>query len=105
MLLVETAHKTGLDAAISAAPAPWRKPRTVHAPGKILLDVAPAVALGADCLSDVFEFRAEPAVSRLIDTLAADGKRAWARSAPPAPKYASMSGRWPAIRRRTPTGR
>ncbi|MEV6655015.1 IS1380 family transposase [Streptomyces sp. NPDC051219] len=85
VLLVETVRKSGLDTAISAALAPWRKTRTVHDPGKILLDVALAVALGGDCLSDVAMLRAEPAVfgavasdptvSRLIDTLAS-GKRA-----------------------------
>lgn len=88
VLLVETIRKTGLDQAISAALTPWRKPRAVHDPGKILLDVALAVALGGDCLADVGMLRAEPAVfglvasdptvSRLIDTLAAGGNRALA---------------------------
>lgn len=41
VLLVETILKSGLDTAISAALVPWRKPRAVHGPGKILLDVAP----------------------------------------------------------------
>ncbi|MYR59343.1 IS1380 family transposase, partial [Streptomyces sp. SID625] len=50
VLLLETVRKTGLDQAISAALAPWRKPRAVHDPGRILLDVALAVALGGDCL-------------------------------------------------------
>ena len=86
VLLLETVRKTGLDQAISAALAPWRKPRAVHDPGKILLDVALAVALGGDCLADVAMLRCEPAVfgpvasdptvSRLIDTLAASGERA-----------------------------
>ena len=53
VLLVETVRKSGLDTAISAALTPWRKPRAVHDPGKILLDVALAVALGGDCLADV----------------------------------------------------
>lgn len=51
--LIETVRKTGLDGAISAAPAPWRRPRAVRDPGKIELDVALAVALGGDCLADV----------------------------------------------------
>ncbi|MFG3002308.1 IS1380 family transposase, partial [Streptomyces sp. NPDC048340] len=86
VLLVETVRKAGLDQAISAALAPWRKARAVHDPGKILLDVALAVALGGDCLADVGMLRAEPAVfgpvvsdptvSRLIDTLAAAGPKA-----------------------------
>ncbi|MFI2207792.1 IS1380 family transposase [Streptomyces sp. NPDC020192] len=85
VLLVETVRKSGLDAAISAALAPCRKPRTVHDPGKILLDVALAVALGGDCLADVGMLRAEPAVfgpvasdptvSRLISKLASGGHR------------------------------
>jgi hypothetical protein len=86
VLLVETVRKTGLDQAISTALAPWRKPRAVHDPGKILLDVALAVALGGDCLADVGMLRAEPAVfgpvasdptvSRLIDALAVAGPKA-----------------------------
>ena len=38
VLLVETARKSGLDTAISAALAPLRKPRTVHDPGKVLIE-------------------------------------------------------------------
>jgi hypothetical protein len=86
VLLVETVRKTGLDQAISAALAPWQRPRAVHDPGKILLDVALAVALGGDCLADVGTLRAEPGVfgpvasdptvSRLVDALAAAGPKA-----------------------------
>jgi hypothetical protein len=88
VLLLETVRKSGLDTAISAALAPWRKARAVHDPGKILLDVALAVALGGDCLADVGMLRAEsavfgpvasdPTVSRLVDRLAAGGNRALA---------------------------
>ena len=60
-LLVETVRKSGLDAAISAALAPWRKARAVHDPGKILLDVALTVALGGDCLADLEEDLQVPA--------------------------------------------
>ncbi|WP_282690771.1 MULTISPECIES: IS1380 family transposase [unclassified Streptomyces] len=86
VLLVETVRKAGLDQAISAALAPWRRPRAVHDPGKILLDVALAVAMGGDCLADVRTLRAEPGVfgpvasdptvSRLVDALAAAGPKA-----------------------------
>ncbi|MFG2677286.1 IS1380 family transposase [Streptomyces sp. NPDC048445] len=86
VLLVETVRKSGLDRAISEALVPWRRPRAVHDPGKILLDVALAVALGGDCLADVAMLRAEPAVfgpvasdptvSRLIDKLAGGGPKA-----------------------------
>ncbi|WP_438306150.1 IS1380 family transposase [Streptomyces sp. HUAS TT11] len=88
VLLVETVRRCGLDTAISAALAPWRKPRAVHDPGQILLDVALAVALGGDCLSDVGMLRSEPdvfgtvasdpTVSRLIATLARSGPKALA---------------------------
>ncbi len=60
----------------------------MHNPGKILLDVALAVALGGDCLADVGMLRAEPAVfgpvasdptvSRLIDTLAGSEEKSLA---------------------------
>lgn len=53
VLLVETVRKVGLCTALSAAMAPWRKPWTVHDVGKVLLDVAPATALGGGCLADV----------------------------------------------------
>lgn len=86
VLLVEAVRKTGLDRAISGALVPWRRQRAVHDPGKILLDVALALALGGDCLADVGMLRAEPAVfgpvasdptvSRLLDKLAAAGPKA-----------------------------
>lgn len=86
VLLVETVRKSGLDQAISAALASWRKPRAVHNPGKILVDLALAVALDGNCLADIALLRAEPAVfgpvasnptvSRLIDILATSGEEA-----------------------------
>jgi hypothetical protein len=85
VLLVETVRKSGLVGAISAALAPWRKPRAVHDPGKVLLDVALAIALGGDCLADAAMLRAEPEVfglvasdptiSRLVGTLATSGPK------------------------------
>jgi hypothetical protein len=74
---------TGLRDALSAGLTRWRTPRAVHDPGKIVLDlaVAVAVALGGDCLADVSAVRAQPTlfgpvasdpvVSRLVSTLAA----------------------------------
>lgn len=46
VLLAETVRWCGPGTAISAALAPWRKPRAVHDPSKILLNVGLAVALG-----------------------------------------------------------
>ena len=81
-LLVQTARVTGLDAGLSRALSPWRRPHAVHDPGKIVADLAVAVALGGDCLADVALVRAQPqlfgpvasdpTVSRLVDTLAGD---------------------------------
>ena len=86
VLLVETVRKTGLGQAMSYALAPWRRPRAVHDPGKLLCDLALSVAIGGDCMADTGVLRAEPAVfghvasdptvSRLIDTLAAAGPKA-----------------------------
>lgn len=88
VLLVETVRRIGLDTALSTALEPWRRPRAVHDPGKVLLDLALAVAPDGDCLSGVAMLRAEPdsfglvasdpTVSRLVDMLAAAGPRALA---------------------------
>ncbi len=88
VLLTRTAMTVGLDAALSAALAPWRKPFARHDPGKIVLDLAISLAVGGDCLADVAHLRAhpqvfgpvasDPTVSRCIDTLAADSAAALA---------------------------
>jgi len=84
--LVETVRAAGLDRGLSEALAPWRKPLGRHDPGKIVTDLAIALAVGGDCLADVAVLRAEPSVfgpvasdptvSRLVDTLAADADHA-----------------------------
>jgi hypothetical protein len=84
--LLRTAEKTGLVTGLSSALSPWRKPLATHDPGKVLLDLAVAVALGGDCLADVAVLREEPGVfgsvasdptvSRLFTTLAADAPAA-----------------------------
>jgi hypothetical protein len=87
-LLVGTVRGTGLDRALSTELERWRRPTAVHDPGKIVCDLAIALALGGDCLADIAALRAEPGlfgtvasdptVSRLIDTLARDEVRALA---------------------------
>lgn len=82
VLLLQTAQVSGLSVALSAQLAPWRAARSVHDPGKSLLDVAIAIALGGDCLADVALVRAQPelfgpvasdpTISRLFDALGAD---------------------------------
>ena len=60
----------------------WRSRRSLHDPGKTVLDLAVAIALGGDCLADAAVVRAQPelfgsvasdpTISRLIDVLADD---------------------------------
>jgi len=61
-LLVETARRSGLARQLSTRLGPWRFPFAVHDPGKIVLDLAVAVALGGDAACDVAVLRAQPAV-------------------------------------------
>jgi hypothetical protein len=68
-LLLETARATGLDRGLSAGLRPWRRVRAVHDPGKIVLDLGCAVALGGDCLADLGVVRAQP---DLFGTVASD---------------------------------
>ena len=117
--LVETVRAAGLDRALSAALARWRKPMAIHDPGKVITDLAIALALGGDCLADVALLRAEPAVfgpvasdptvSRTIDALAADATRALTAIDTARAAARAGSGRWPAsthpITASTPTGR
>ncbi len=80
--LVETVRVSGVDAGLREALGRWRKPTAVHEPGKVVCDLAMALAVGGDCLADVAALRAEPevfgrvasdpTVSRTIDALAAD---------------------------------
>jgi hypothetical protein len=86
VLLVQTARAGGLDRLLGKRLAPWRLPLAIHDPGKIVLDLAIAVALGGDCAADVALVRAQPGVfglvasdptvSRLIDRLAEDAQQA-----------------------------
>ena len=82
LLLREVIGVAALDRGLAAALAPWRPGRARHDPGKVLLDLAIAVALGGDCLADVAAVRAQPTifgsvasdptVSRLFAVLAGD---------------------------------
>ena len=64
--LLAVAQKTGLDQALSEELTIWRKPLATHDPGKIVLDLAVAVAAGADCASDLSLLRTQPKVFGLI---------------------------------------
>jgi hypothetical protein len=81
-LLLRACALSGLATGLSDQLSPWRRVGAVHDPGKIVLDLAVAVALGGDCLADVAVLRAQPelfglvssdpTVSRLVERLAAD---------------------------------
>ena len=81
-LLVETARRSGLAKLLSRLLGPWRLPLATHDPGKIVLDLAVAVALGGDAACDIAALRAQPGVfglvasdptvSRLVARLATD---------------------------------
>ena len=62
VLLVETSRATGLDRDLSQALDRWRRPVARHGPGKVVLDLAVALAVGGDCLADVAVLRGEPRV-------------------------------------------
>src|SRR6516164_10918418 len=97
VLLWETLRVTGLGRGLSAALEQWRAPRAVHDPGKIVADLAAALALGGDRLADIAVLReqpglagpvaTDPVVSRLVAALAAD--------LPWSVKAIRALGRWP----------
>ncbi len=81
-MLLQTAAVSGLAAGLSRGLASWRPARSVHDPGKTVLDLAVTIALGGDCLADVAVLRAQPelygavasdpTISRLIEGLGDD---------------------------------
>jgi hypothetical protein len=82
LLVTEAVRVARLERGLSRALSPWRSERGIHDPGKVLLDVATAVALGGDSVSDVAAVRCQPAlfgpvasdptISRVMAALAAD---------------------------------
>ena len=81
---------SGLAAGLSARLSRWRPARSVHDPGKTVLDLAVAIALGGDCLADVAVVRAQPELFGAVASdpddqpahrcLARDPEAAWPRS-------------------------
>ena len=104
-LLTEAVRVTGLGAGLSTGLARWRRPRAVHDPGKVIADLAVAVALGGDCLADIAVVRAEPGllarwhptrvVSGLVARLAGMPLLRCGRSARRGRRPGSGPGRWP----------
>lgn len=88
-MLLATARVSGLAKSLCDELTSWRTARAVHDPGKSVLDLAVAIALGGDCLADIAVVRAQPelfgpvasdpTVSRLLDALAERPDEAIAR--------------------------
>ena len=100
LLVREAIRVADLDRLLGQGLARWRPAGADHDPGKVLVDLATAVALGGDCVADIAALRAQPAlfgsvasdptISRLVKALAGDvedavaairGARADARAA------------------------
>ena len=81
-LLTTTARVLGLDRDLSKRLSAWTPFGAIHDTGKIILDLAVALAVGGDCPADIAVLRgqprlfgtvaSDPTVSRRIDALAAD---------------------------------
>jgi hypothetical protein len=86
LLLTQVLHVTGLRRRLSEGLERWRPARAIHDPGKIIADMAVALALGGDCLADVAVLReqpvlfgpvaSDPVISRLVSQLAREAPRA-----------------------------
>jgi len=104
VLLWEAMRVTGLGRGLPAGPERWRAPRAVHDPGKIVADLAAALALGGDCLADIAVLReqpglagpvaSDPVVSRLVAALAADLPRSVKAIRAARAAAGSERGRW-----------
>ena len=106
-LLMQTAQVSGLAMGLSRQLGPWRAARSIHDPGKTVLDLAVAIALGGDCLADAALLRAQPelfgavasdpTISRLIESLGEDSAAAVAaiRRARAAARATVWKHRWP----------
>jgi hypothetical protein len=80
-LLADLADRSTLSGQVSAALARLGRPRAVHDPGRVLVDLAIAVADGAECISDIAVLADQPGlfgpvasdstVWRLLDQLGA----------------------------------
>ena len=111
VLVVEAVRVLGVDRLLSTALAPWRKATARHDPGKLVCDLAIALALGGDCLADIALLRAEPGVfgpvasdptvSRAIDTLAGDAPSALTAIA--AARATARARAWKLAGRHAPT--
>jgi len=61
-LLADLAERTTLTGALTDALGRLARPRAVHDPGRVLVDLAVAVADGAECISDIAVLADQPAL-------------------------------------------
>ncbi len=111
-LLLQTGQVSGLTAGLSQGLSPWRAGRSVHDPGKMVLDLAVSIALGGDCLADAAVVRAQPelfgavasdpTISRLVEAWAGMPGPQWPPSGGPAPAHGPGCGDTAARSRRMP---
>ena len=80
-LLVDLADRTTLTGQLGEALTQLGRPRTVHGPGRVLVDLAVAVADGAECISDIavlaedpFEIQAERIKDLPVEMTIVDGE-------------------------------
>src|SRR6478735_5978089 len=89
VLLSATARRVGLYHELSAALRPWMRPLAIHDPGKVLLDLAMAVAIGGDCLADIAQVRAEPALFGHVASDPTVSRPIWALAGQDSPDHTS----------------
>jgi hypothetical protein len=89
VLLWETLRVTGLGRGLSQGLSRWRAPRAVHDPGKVVADLAAAVALGGDCLADIAVLREQP---ELAGPVASDPVVSWLVRGPGGGRAAGAEG-------------
>lgn len=114
LLVAEAVRVSGLRVGLSRGLGGWRPARAIYDPGKIIAELAVAVALGGDGLADIAVVRAEPdlygpvasdlVVSRLVTALAADPVRAVRAIRAAVRRLGSGSGPWPVMRHRERAG-
>ena len=103
-MLVRATEQVGLDAALRDALRGWRRPTTIHDPGKVILDLALTLAIGGDCVADIAQLRASPAVfwrvasdatvSHAVAALASDADRVLAAISCAGPQLVPGRGSW-----------
>ena len=109
-LLTTTARVLGLDRGLSKRLSAWTPVGAMHDTGKVILDLAVALAVGGDCPADVAVLRgqprlfgavaSDPTVSRRIDALAGDVDKAVTAIRTARSQARALRLKWAPLRRR-----